>query len=292
MSLKQIGYALGILIVLAAIFGILASFTKPVVAPHEQATSPVLHGTATTTGDFEYKENGEGYKISVIYPSKTGLAAEADLRARTVLEQGLADIVQNFKSNAATSLTPDELARVKSMGTYYALGITYKPYSGSGTVSYEFDVYEDTGGAHPNGYFRTFVFSQDGNELKLADLLLDGFFKCFAGWNLGTRMEGTCTVAPVRGLRAWRAARILVLKMPRPAIETSPPFLSSPTMPSIMVSTARSASALVVPRTPCTFSAISCLFISKIWLSKASNWGCPAPLVYPPQKTAQQSHCE
>jgi hypothetical protein len=174
MTLKQIGWALGILVVLALVFGWLASFSKPMAPAHEEATSPILHGTATTTGDFEYAEAGDGYKIDIIYPSKTGLAADADLRARTAMEQGLAGIVQDFKSNAATSLTPDELTRLQSMGTYYALSMEYKPYHGSTTVSYEFDVYEDTGGAHPNGYFKTFVFDQSGNELKLADLFVPG----------------------------------------------------------------------------------------------------------------------
>src|SRR3989338_5419058 len=90
---------------------------------------------------------------------------------------------------------------------------------------------------------------------------LTASLSALAAWNFGTRIEGTCTVAHVRGLRAARAALIFVLKIPSPATETSPPRLSSPTIHSIIASTARSASALVVPKIACTFSATSCLFI-------------------------------
>ena len=37
-------------------------------------------------------------------------------------------------------------------------------------MSYAYTVYADTLGAHPNGYFRTFVFDQAGNEIKIQDI--------------------------------------------------------------------------------------------------------------------------
>ncbi len=51
-------------------------------------------------------------------------------------------------------------------------------------------------------------------------------------------------------------------KMPSPAMDTSSPERSPPVMLSITVSTARSASARVPPRTSCTFDTMSALFIS------------------------------
>ena len=59
----------------------------------------------------------------------------------------------------------------------------------------------------------------------------------FAARNFGTRMEGTLIDSPVRGLRPVLAGRILVEKMPRPAIETSSPFLRAAIIVSIKVST-------------------------------------------------------
>jgi hypothetical protein len=35
-----------------------------------------------------------------------------------------------------------------------------------------FTIYEDTGGAHPNGFYRTFVFDEQGSAVKLSDLFL------------------------------------------------------------------------------------------------------------------------
>jgi hypothetical protein len=57
-----------------------------------------------------------------------------------------------------------------------ALDITYQTFQFSDTVtSVQFDVYEYTGGAHPNSYYRTFVFDL-GQErvLTLNDLFVAG----------------------------------------------------------------------------------------------------------------------
>src|SRR3990167_5595756 len=90
---------------------------------------------------------------------------------------------------------------------------------------------------------------------------LTAFFNALAGRNFGTRMDGTEMACPVRGFRAWRAARTLVEKMPRPAIETSPPFLRVETIESMTISTTSSACAFVPLSFPCTAFAISTLFI-------------------------------
>jgi hypothetical protein len=67
-------------------------------------------------------------------------------------------------------------------------------------------------------------------------------------------------VAPVRGLRPVRPARVLASKIPRPAIETSSPRFKYSVTPEMIASTARSASALVQPIVECTRSMRSALF--------------------------------
>ncbi len=172
MTTKQMLSVMGVLVALALVFAWLSSYTRPPApAAGLPPTSPVLHGTATTTGDFEYQEKADGYQIDIIYPSTTGLGADADLRVRTTIERGLADIINTFKSDAASMLTPDEVARLKSQSTFYALGATYKAYRGQGTVSYEFDIYQDTGGAHPNAFYKTFAFDEQGTVLELSTVL-------------------------------------------------------------------------------------------------------------------------
>jgi hypothetical protein len=85
--------------------------------------------------------------------------------------------------------------------------------------------------------------------------------RAFAGRNLGTRIAGTEIDSPVRGFRAIRAARVLVEKMPSPAIDTSPPFFREETIESITVSTTSSACTFVPPSLLCTASTIATLFI-------------------------------
>ena len=54
---------------------------------------------------------------------------------------------------------------------YYALALEYQAVMSSTTVSYAYQVYADTLGAHPNLYYKTFVFDQNGNQLGLKDVL-------------------------------------------------------------------------------------------------------------------------
>jgi hypothetical protein len=182
MRTKQFFSTLGVLAVLAAIAGVLTLGTKPAGVLEHSTTSPVLHGTATSTGDFEYMEQAPGYTIDVVYPSSTGLAADADLRARTAMEAGLADTIQVFKNDAAQMLTSEEIARLAEAGREYAFSMTYKAYRGQGTVSYKFDVYQDTGGAHPNGFFKTFVFDSSGRAILLGDLFVSTSTNSRADW--------------------------------------------------------------------------------------------------------------
>jgi len=86
-------------------------------------------------------------------------------------------------------------------------------------------------------------------------------FKPFAGRNFGTFFAATLTCSPVFGLRAIRAARAFTEKIPKPAIETSPPFFKVWMIASNNPSTISSACTFVPPSFPCTQSANACLFI-------------------------------
>lgn len=170
MSTKQILYSLGILIILGLIFAGLASLTRP-VAPVAQETH-VLAGTLTDQGDYLYTENKDYYTIQAAYPANTPLEPAADAKARATIEQALADEIANFKQDSGlNTLTPDDI-KVQGLSAdhHYALDMEYKMYTSSTTVSYAYQVYADTLGAHPNGYYMTFTFDQDGNQVMLADL--------------------------------------------------------------------------------------------------------------------------
>lgn len=171
MSTKQILYALAILVVLAVIFGVWASYTKPITTTGEPTSS--LGGTLSATGDFAYTEDKPYYRITASYPAKTGLQATADAKARATVEQGLAGEIATFKADSRLDMLTAQDAEIQGLDgdRKYALDMQYKAYSSTTTVSYVYQVYSDTLGAHPNAYYLTYTFDQDGNLLKLADVL-------------------------------------------------------------------------------------------------------------------------
>jgi hypothetical protein len=172
MTTKQILYTLGILAVLAGIFGFLASFTKPIEPVAEE--SHVLAGALTDQGDFVYTEDKDYYTVKAAYPATTPLEPDADRKARAVIEQGIADEIAVFKSdnNLGALTAQDAQMQNLSKDRRYALDMEYREATSSGTVSYAYQVYADTLGAHPNLYYRTFVFDREGNRLSLGDLFV------------------------------------------------------------------------------------------------------------------------
>ncbi len=172
MDMKRVGSAAGVLIVLGLIawgLSLIPHSASPVVSD----TSPVLGGTATSTTDYEYVENAPYYTIDIVYPRTTPVQdSQADLAARTDMEQAIAGDIAQFKQDGNfANLTPEDI-QIQGLGPdrKYSLSYDYKAYQGSTTVSYVFTVVEDTLGAHPNTFFRTFTFSRQGTELSLADL--------------------------------------------------------------------------------------------------------------------------
>jgi hypothetical protein len=172
MTTKQILYSLGVLAVLAVIFGFWASFTKPIEPVAQEAHA--LPGSLTDQGDYLYTEDKDYYTIKAAYPATTGLEPEADLKARATIEQGLAQGIADFKKDSGLdTLTPQD-AQIQNLSAdhRYSLDMEYKAFTSSSTVSYAYQVYADTLGAHPNLYYKTYVFDEQGNQLALADLFV------------------------------------------------------------------------------------------------------------------------
>lgn len=174
MSTKQILYSLGGLVVLGLIFAGLASFTTaPVAAPTAGDKSAILGGTLGSDGAYHYSDDSEYYRIEADYPARTGLADAADLKVRTTIEQDLAQQIATFKTDSGLDVLTPQDAEIQGLTNErkYALALEYMPLTSSTTVSFAYQVYADTLGAHPNLYYKTFVFDQDGNRLALGDVL-------------------------------------------------------------------------------------------------------------------------
>lgn len=148
---------------------------------YARPTTHILPGARDVSGAFKHSEPGEYYTIDAAFPDHTPLYSHfepgADLRARNTIETFLTNDIADFKQNSGVdSMSPEEQAFLHQNGAKYVYGATYKQYKSSNgnLLSYEFDVYVDTGGAHPNRYFKTFVFDKDGNDLTLADFFTPG----------------------------------------------------------------------------------------------------------------------
>ncbi|MSR70736.1 DUF3298 domain-containing protein [Candidatus Kaiserbacteria bacterium] len=158
MQFKQVGIALGILIILGVIFGFWASQSGSGMQKEES----ILGGEQIGEGDeYVYTEKGDYYTIEAHYP-----------KSRPVVEQALADRIAQFKKDGNFANLTAEDVQIQGLGPdrKYALDLEYKHYISAGYHSYAYTVYEDTLGAHPNTYFMTFVFDAKGNAVALETL--------------------------------------------------------------------------------------------------------------------------
>ena len=143
--------------------GMLPGVLSPAPAKDTQGTL-----TCTlTAGKCVHVEETPHYVISATYPNLSG-------ERRRAVEAALLVQINRFKDDLAVMLTSEEKMRLEETGRMYELSIDYKPFEGAGYTSYEFDIYLDTGGAHPNGFYKTLVFDAQGREVWLEDLFKPG----------------------------------------------------------------------------------------------------------------------
>lgn len=109
--------------------------------------------------------------IDVTYPTSTSLSGEAGIRAKESIKKFIVDRTDAFLNMVYTEmLTEQEKARLLESNRKYAMGIDYNAYTSTKYISYVFNIYEDTGGAHPNSYYATLNFNKNGEKVELADL--------------------------------------------------------------------------------------------------------------------------
>lgn len=119
-------------------------------------------------------EIGMHYTISVEEPHPIVLAGRAGEKAREIMLNTLNSVVAGFKQeNGLESLTEEDI-RIQELGgdRKYVLGGEYEEYKGKNTISYVYRIYTDTLGAHPNHFYLTFIFDQEGNEVVLGDIFI------------------------------------------------------------------------------------------------------------------------
>ncbi len=167
-----------ILIILSLLLAggiLLWKFAPRAGAPSSNLTETSIVGAALNAdGDFEYKKETEFLTVEATYPAQTSLAADADAKTRATMEAWVVERIGQFEANVAEMLDPAEKARLAEQGRKYAMGIQYERYASPEYVSYVYLIYEDTGGAHPNAYYATFVFDVSGAKVELSGLFKPG----------------------------------------------------------------------------------------------------------------------
>ena len=173
--LVAVGVLLGLLVLAFGLSILIGSTPAPVVTPlttTEANHSSILNATSTAGGDYHYIINEQYYTVDAVYPSQPSLSAAAATKAELIMEQGIANDIAQFKQDSGLATITAADVQTQGLGgdRKYAFGATYEKYEGSSTVSYVFMIYQDTLGAHPNSFYQTFTFDQQGKQLQLADL--------------------------------------------------------------------------------------------------------------------------
>ena len=189
MDLKHKHWALivvgGLIVVFIALVAWFTFGKQKVLAPSAQtATSTAATTTtaavATTTSSAHLSEDATYYTIDLTYPAATPLtkvSADANEAAVDAMKSFAETTASQFKTDGNfANLTHDDVQMQGLDQSKEALSSEYKVYTGARTISYVYTIYEDTHGAHPNTYFKTFTFdTQSGRELSLADLFVSGY---------------------------------------------------------------------------------------------------------------------
>jgi hypothetical protein len=140
-------------------------------------------GTDTPTAVTEpvtVTDEATYYTIKALYPSETPLkasaGAQADQAAVSVMKTFVEQEIARFKDNGDfANLSHDDVQMLGLDQRKYELGIEYQAYAGNATLTYVYQMYMDTGGAHPNAFYRTFTFdSKTGAQLTMHDLFTEG----------------------------------------------------------------------------------------------------------------------
>lgn len=169
----HIALAAGILILAGIALWFILSRPAPVINPPGEATST----PETALGTEHIKDNGQYYEIDAAYPTGTPLAESASQAADKKAVASMkafetAEITRFKEESGLNNLTAEDIQiQGLSADRHYALGIDYKTYSSTVTLSFVYLIYADTLGAHPNAYYRTFTFdAKTGAELSIKDL--------------------------------------------------------------------------------------------------------------------------
>ena len=175
--------ALGLAVIIALIIGGLVWYMATHPAPKGTGG---LFGTTTPSGTdsgsnppLSINEETHYYTVEATYPSGTPLkataGAAADAKAVEVMKQFELNTISAFKENGDFNHLTAEDKQIYTDGRKQAVSIEYTLKTSPKTISYVYQIYMDTFGAHGNIYYRTFTFDRKtGASLVLGDIFSPG----------------------------------------------------------------------------------------------------------------------
>lgn len=168
--------SLVVLFIILATVGLgllLLFFFKEETGPSKEG-GPV-EGIVKEEGKRQVVDRGRYHAAEAYYPPLVPIEdTEGAASATASLEAFVLQETSRFKDSFVSTLTAEDI-QVQGLGgeRIYTLLMDYDEYESASTVSYVYHMYADTPGAHPNVYYRTFVFQKEtGKELRLDDLFV------------------------------------------------------------------------------------------------------------------------
>lgn len=160
------------LVVLASVVWYMIRVPAP--SPFTITSEPVIQATEPA----KITEEAPYYTVDAMYPTATPLVAsagvDANAKAVSTMKAFVEGEIGQFKKNGNfPNLSVEDIEMLGLGERKYAIGIEYKTYESTATLAYVYQIYMDTGGAHPNTHYRTFSFDKkSGAELSLADVFV------------------------------------------------------------------------------------------------------------------------
>lgn len=162
---------IGVLLLIVLFLGL----TLWYMATHPAHTATPLTSSEQTVavGPQNLDEISTYYEITATYPGSTPLSqtagAQADAGAVASMKLFIQKEIARFKDNGNfANLSHDDVQILGLDQRKYTLSAAYEAHQGTHTVSYVYTLIQDTGGAHPNTFYRTFTFDKGtGEELEI-----------------------------------------------------------------------------------------------------------------------------
>ncbi|MDB5265073.1 MAG: hypothetical protein JWN64_644 [Parcubacteria group bacterium] len=143
----------------------------------------------TSTGTEQEAQNNEQiidlqqyYEVRALFPKAAALSASSEagagIQAAALMKAWVTDTIDTFKKESGLNDLTQEDIDMQGIGKddrKYALTIAYTTHMSPSTITYLYEIYANTLGAHPNTYYHSFTFdTSTGINLAIGNLFVPG----------------------------------------------------------------------------------------------------------------------